>query len=341
MANNEPDDEAAADSQQQSEQQPAESDQPNAKVEEQPADQADVSTEQPQTQPTETDQAANQAEDQASQNGQPADQQDDQPTAEADQPTEQSDQVAEAEGQQMDKGDSSTTAITDDTVADSGNGGTGVQARPGPRPKRSPPLVKRRFVFRFATNRGSVDNTPVPLVNMVNNALAGGLLAFRIEEVVSGKTVLVGREIGAQIPRPTLPAPTDFTKDDPGDLVYHFNSVGMDLSVSLVVTTPALGTDFSNQLEKVITRTDWLDSTEAGLPEPTFFVNGSVFAGYSLVPVSDGQTLDGELKARNISRKDIFYLSDPRARNDALHTMEYDVMSWEFLSVSGNRLTPK
>ena len=342
MSNNEPDDQSAADSQQGLEPQPA-GDQPTAQADEQVTDQTTQSTEQSQEQP------ADQAGEQTVDTDQAAEQPEEQPTAETDQPADQSDQVAEAEGQQADKGDSITTAASDDTVASAGDaasptaGGTGVQARPGPRPKRSPTptLVKRRFVFRFATERSSVDNTPPALVDMVNNALAGGLLAFRIEEVVSGKTVLVGREIGAAIPKPTFPASSDVTKDDPGDLVYHFNTVGTDLSVSLVVTPPAIGNDFSNQLEKVITRTDWNDSTEAGLPEPTFFVKGSVMAGYSLVPVSDGETLDSALKARNISRNTIFYLSQPRARNDALHTMDYDVILWEFLSIWGERLTPR
>jgi len=334
MSNNQPDDEST-DSQQGSEQQPADSDQPSAQAEEQPTDQAGVSTEQPQAQPADAEQATTEAEDQPSQNGQPADQQEDQSTAEADQPTAQSDQVAEAEGQQTDESDDGTAVASGDT-------GTGVQARPSPKPKRSPTIVKRRFVFRFATIRSGADRTPPALVSMVDNALAGGLLAFRIEEVVSGKTVPVGREIGAAIPKPTLPAPSDATKDYPGDLVYHFNTVGMDVSITLSVTPPVMGNDFSSPLEKVITRTDWMDNTEPGLSEPTFFVNGGVYAGYVIVPVSEGDTFDNELKARKLERSTIFYISDPRPQNDALHTMDYDVLYWEILaSISGDRLTPK
>ena len=330
-----------------------EPDDDTSQAEEQPAD--DQPAEQSEEQSADSGQPAEQSEEQPADTDQPAEQSEEQPV-ESDQPTEQSEEQAAAEDQTTepseeqaaDSDQSATSASANNTLAfaggtaSPGGGGTGLQARPGPRPKRSPTLVKRRFVFRFVTARGSVDSTPPPLVDMVNNALAGGLLAFRIEEVVPpGKTVLVAREVAATIPRPTLPPPSDVNKDDPGDLVYHFNSVGMDLSISLVVTTPALGTDFSNQLEKVITSTDWHDSTEAGLSEPTFFVKGEVFASYSLVPVSDRETLDSALKARNISRKDIFYLSEPRARTDALHTMEYDVMTWEFLSAWGDRLTPR
>jgi hypothetical protein len=85
--------------QQQSEQHPADSDQPSAQVEEQPADQADVSTEQPQAQPTETDQAANQAADSDQAGEQPAEtsdqsagQTDEQAINESDQPAEEEEQ---------------------------------------------------------------------------------------------------------------------------------------------------------------------------------------------------------------------------------------------------------
>jgi hypothetical protein len=338
-------DESTDDSEQTSEPQTTDTDQPTAQSDEQPTDQTDQPTEQSEAQAAQGDQAAGQTGDHPTDSNQTADQSEeqsaegDQSAATAEEQPADSDQPATAES------GTDTVALADEQSSPAGAGG-GVLARPSPKPKRSPPptLVNRRFVFRFAADRGSVDSTPAALVDMANNALAGGLLSFRIEEVVAGKTLLVGREGGAKIPRPTLPPPSNVNTDDPGDLVYHFKSVGMDLSISLWVTPPIVGNDpfGSDQREKVITRTDWFDSTETGLPEPTLFVKGSVNAIYSLVPVSDGETLDSALKARNISRKDIFYLSSqPRPRNDAVHTMDYDVVEWSFLSVDGQRLTPK
>jgi hypothetical protein len=339
LMSNEHDDEAA-DSQQESEQQPADSDQTIAQSEEQSTEQTDQSTEQPEDQPADTDQATDQAEEQPSDSDQTAEQPQEQP-AKGDQAAAQTEEPP-SDSDQATTGGSDDTAIFSGETASAAAAGTGVQARPGPRPKRSPTVTKRRFVFRLATQRNSDDNPPAPVVTMLDNGLAGGLLGFQIEEVVSGKTVLVGHEGAAKIPRPTLPAPQDAIKDDPGDLVYHFNSVGMDLNISITITPPDLANEFSNQLEKVITQTDWLDSTEAGLSEPTFFVNGSVFAGYLPVPVTEGETLDDALKARKISRNVIFYVSNPRPSNDAPHTMDYDVLWWGPLSVtSSDRLTPK
>ena len=78
MSKNEPDEESS-DSQQESEQQPADSDQPTAQAEEQPTDQSDQSTEQPEEQPAETDQAAAQAEEQPTDSEQLAEQAEEEP----------------------------------------------------------------------------------------------------------------------------------------------------------------------------------------------------------------------------------------------------------------------
>jgi hypothetical protein len=96
MSNNEPDDESTTDSQQESEQQPADSDQPSAQSDEQPADQTDQSTEQSDEQPAQSDQSAEQAEEQ---------------TAEGDQSA-QSEEKTVAEG---DKGADNTGAESDDS----------------------------------------------------------------------------------------------------------------------------------------------------------------------------------------------------------------------------------
>jgi hypothetical protein len=112
MSNNEPDDESA-DSQQESEQQPADSDQPSAQSDEQPVDsdqpadqseeqqaeQTDQSTEESEEQPVESDQPAEQTEEQATDSDQPADQSQEQPSDESDQPAEQS-QEQPTEGEQ-------------------------------------------------------------------------------------------------------------------------------------------------------------------------------------------------------------------------------------------------
>jgi hypothetical protein len=94
MDNNEPDDEAATDSQQQSEQQPADSDQPNVQSDEQPAEQTDQSTEQSQEeQSAESDQLSEQSDEQSAETSdQSAEQTDEQAIKESDQPAEQEEQ---------------------------------------------------------------------------------------------------------------------------------------------------------------------------------------------------------------------------------------------------------
>lgn len=70
---------------QQSEEQPSDSDQPSAQSNEQPAEQTDQSTQQSEEEPAESDQLAEQAKDQATDSDQAADQSEEQP-AEGDQP---------------------------------------------------------------------------------------------------------------------------------------------------------------------------------------------------------------------------------------------------------------
>jgi hypothetical protein len=135
MSNNEPDDESTTDSQQESEQQPAEGDQPSA--EEQPAEQVDDSTEQAEEQPSEGDQSAEQAEepavadDQATEPSQeqPADSdlptnQADEQAAESDQTTDQSgDPTGEGGGGSGSGGGSASGGPADDAVPAAGGGG--------------------------------------------------------------------------------------------------------------------------------------------------------------------------------------------------------------------------
>ena len=89
MSSNDPDDESA-DSQQESEQQPTDSDQPAAQSDEQPAEQNDQSTEQSEEQPTDSDQQIEQSEE---------------PATAADQATELGEQPAESDHAAEQSGD--------------------------------------------------------------------------------------------------------------------------------------------------------------------------------------------------------------------------------------------
>jgi hypothetical protein len=119
MLNNEPDGESTADSQQESDQQPADSEQSSAQSDEQPTEQTDQSTEQAEEQPAEGDQSTEQAEDQATDDDQsagrsdtqtpeeaqqPAEQSGEKPTDESEQTIEQSDQSGDQTGEQAEAG---------------------------------------------------------------------------------------------------------------------------------------------------------------------------------------------------------------------------------------------
>jgi hypothetical protein len=156
----------SADSQQESEQQPTDSDQPAAQSDEQPAEQNDQSTEQSGEQAADTDQQADQSEVQSAESDQP--QSEEQPTASdqatgqgEEQPTE-SDQPTEQAGEQpADSDQSAASGTPTDAVALAGDaastagGGPGVQARPSRQPTRPPraPVpqapVKHDFAVRF------------------------------------------------------------------------------------------------------------------------------------------------------------------------------------------------
>jgi hypothetical protein len=141
MSNNEPDDESA-DSQQESEQQPADNDQPTVQSDEQSAEQTDQSTEQSEEQAADTGQQADQSEDQSAESDQAAEQSDEQ-ASDSDQPAGPSDQVADRAGEQADQGNggagSATEDVSGDTVAfargamspaaGGGSGATKVSAR--------------------------------------------------------------------------------------------------------------------------------------------------------------------------------------------------------------------
>jgi len=139
------DDQGAGQSaQEQSDREPADSDQPSAESDdapadseqastqsdEQPAEQTDQSTEESEEQPAESDQPADQAEEQATDSDQPADQSEEQPSDESDQPAEHS-QEQPTEGEQ-------TAAEAEDQPTDSGQpaGQASPQPTLSPAPKR-------------------------------------------------------------------------------------------------------------------------------------------------------------------------------------------------------------
>src|SRR6266481_5143820 len=110
MSNNEPDEESTTDSQQESEQQPADSDQPSAQSDLAPTDSnepAERSEEQPAEQ---TDQFSEQSDKQSAESDQPAEQAEEQP-AEGDQSAQSEDKTVEEDGQKSDN----TGAESDDS----------------------------------------------------------------------------------------------------------------------------------------------------------------------------------------------------------------------------------
>jgi hypothetical protein len=138
MSKNEPDEESS-DSQQESEQQPADSDQPTAQAEEQPTDQSDQSTEQPEEQPAETDQAAAQAEEQPTDSEQPAEQSDEEP-AETDQAAAQAEEQP-TDSEQLAEQAEEEPAVTNQATAQQASSGqqvsqAGTQRTQSPPPKR-------------------------------------------------------------------------------------------------------------------------------------------------------------------------------------------------------------
>ena len=163
MSDDEPKDESTDESEQQSDEQPADSDQPSAQSDDASADSdqpADQSDEQP---AEEADQPEQQAEDQTAESDQPAEQTEEQP-ADSDQPTEQTEEQpgegdqasAQAEEQPADSDQPTTSGSADDTVAfaggDTSRGGGGGAGRSGPG-KTSKVQVTAIFMTDSASSR--------------------------------------------------------------------------------------------------------------------------------------------------------------------------------------------
>jgi hypothetical protein len=133
----EADDETAADSQQESEQQPADTDQSAAQSEEQPADQTDQSTEQSEGQPAESDQSTDQAGDQAADGEQTGEQ-----------PIDTDQAPAQSEEQPADSDQPPTSETADNT-----QGSTGGAASPGGGTLGGPGKpTKVQVIAKFMTN---------------------------------------------------------------------------------------------------------------------------------------------------------------------------------------------
>jgi len=151
------------DTEQQFDENPAESDQLSGQSDEQPAEQADQPEQQAEEQPAEGDQPAEQTEETPADSDQPTEQAEEQPS-ESDQAAEQSGdatgQVADLTGEQVDGGDAAQNvadagAQTDDVASAGGEDETAAEpARGG-----STRLAPRKRLFRFVV---SVDNSAVP-----------------------------------------------------------------------------------------------------------------------------------------------------------------------------------
>jgi hypothetical protein len=140
MSNTDPDDESA-DSQQESEQQPVDTDQPSAQSDEQPAEQTDQSTEQSEDQSADTDQATDQAEEQPSDSDQATDQSEeqpaesDQPAAEAEEQPTESEQPADQSEEQSAEGDRLVAQAEGAPMGDDSAGQADTQPALSPAPK--------------------------------------------------------------------------------------------------------------------------------------------------------------------------------------------------------------
>jgi hypothetical protein len=140
MSNTDPDDESA-DSQQESEQQPVDTDQPSAQSDEQPAEQTDQSTEQSEDQSADTDQATDQAEEQPSDSDQATDQSEeqpaesDQPAAEAEEQPTESEQPADQSEEQSAEGDRLVAQAEGAPTGDDSAGQADTQPALSPAPK--------------------------------------------------------------------------------------------------------------------------------------------------------------------------------------------------------------
>jgi len=299
-------DEEPADSDQpaeQSDDQPT-NDQPAEQSEEQPAD--DQPEQQSDEQPAD-DHPAEQAEEQTSDSDQPAEQSDNEPAD--DQPAEQS------EEQPADSDQSEASASADNTLAfaggdaspgggGGGGGGRTFEARRPPTQSRTPAPVKRRFAFRF--NLIS-DGVPDALQDKIPT-LEGGELDFVINEEISpGKTRRVGDSVTASI---------DLEASLSG--VVHFAStVGTNFSIEYIVSPPAgVGGTPSPRVNKV-NPSDWkvtkMDAANRKLnPGGVFVVRITVPVVFVLARVPPGSTLDAQLESRGIDRTDITFQSPPK-----------------------------
>jgi chemotaxis protein histidine kinase CheA len=350
------DDEPTDDSEQQSEEQPADSDQSAEQAEEQPADDQpeQQSDEQPaddqpaepsEEQPTDTDQPAEQAEEQPAESDQPAEQAEEQP-ADTDQAVDQSgEQPADSDQSEASASADNTLAFAGGTASPGGGGGGTFEARRPPRPSRTPAPVKRRFAFGF--NLIS-DGVPDALQNKIPT-LEGGELDFVINEEISpGKTRRVGDSVTASI---------DLEASLSG--VVHFAStVGTNFSIEYIVSPPAgVGGTPLPRVNKV-NPSDWKVTKQdaAGRklnPGGAFVVRITVPVVFVLAQVPPGSTLDAELQSQGIDRTDIAFQSPPKsgtsfggARSptdlDAKPVQDFEILIWgeRFFTATATKYLP-
>jgi hypothetical protein len=363
------DDEPTDDSEQQSEEQPAESDQSTGQSDEQPNDsdqsaaqaeeqsaESDQPSEQSEEQPADTDQPAEQAEEQPADSDQPAEQTEEQPTDDQsseqteEQPVDSGEPAEQAEEQTADSDQSEASASADNTLAFAGGtaspgGGGTFEARRPPRPSRTPAPVKRRFAFGF--NLIS-DGVPDTLQNKIPT-LEGGELDFVINEEISpGKKRRVGDSVTASI---------DLEASLSG--VVHFAStVGTNFSIEYIVSPPAgVGGTPLPRVNKV-NPSDWKVTKQdaAGRklnPGGAFVVRITVPVVFVLAQVPPGSTLDAELQSQGIDRTDIAFQSPPKsgtsfggARSptdlDAKPVQDFEILIWgkPFFTATATKYLP-
>jgi hypothetical protein len=282
-----------------------------------------------------TDHSEQQADEQTADGDQPAEQAEEQPT-DSDQPAEQS------EEQPADSDQSETSASADNTVAFAGDaaspggGGPGVQARPGPKPKRPPALVKRRFAFVW---HPISDGVPDALQDKIPT-LEGGELDFLIKEEISpGKTQRVGDSVTAAI---------DLEASLSG--VVHFAStIGTNFSIEYIVSPPAGVGGTPLPRGNKVNPSDWkvtkMDAASRKLnPGGAFVVSITVPVVFVLEQVQAGSTLDANLASRDIDRTDITFQSPPKSGTDPAGNpvQEFEILIWgkPFFTATATKYLP-
>jgi hypothetical protein len=329
------DDQSAGKSaQEQSDQEPADSDQPSA-----PSDDASA----------ESDQPAEGAEEQPAENDQAADKTEEQPTAESDQPAGQSDQVAQAEGEQTDQGDGGSTATSDDTVA-SGGADASPAADEGspaqPAKAGSPSVAPRKRLFRFVVG---VDLRALNLVPDIKTAFQNSagfdITDYYFDFALAGAADELIRNAGDKWER----VPTD------GIMDFPFSTVEKKQFFIGVVMLPNSKVDPKAPTSKPLQRigsmhTDDFKPIKAAdtplakkFPAGVFVLEINLLALYIQIVEAGSTTYEAELSKAKIPLEDVVYnaLSPFADASGKVIGTKHDVIYWSTdLHLSGQKYVP-